>query len=784
MRGFAAAFYKDMKLMMNGTGIFTLLLTLMLVPVFLFGTRDLSAERVIRPFTIAVRDLDKTFMSRSLISQLGEIELFEEIRQAGESEPDRMALDEGCAAVLTIPKDFFYAMYSASDCPVDITLNKNRPLEAALVRSILTSVLNIVSADQAALRGAYRFAYGSLDDERTDLLYEEASRDIFLDALGRQNVFTTEITASDLAGVMRRRLTAVLLPMLSVMFAAAAFSTLPQERDMGVPFRLRALGTSGFAFRVSKVLCAAIWAIPMSAVLCALSGVKRTGLFALLTLLVLFASFCTVQAIVSWVPDESAAKRCCNLYLLLSLFFSGMLLTAGTLKEPLSVLQNLFAGRFVYAALNAAAQGEHAGSVIIRMLPLGGTGCVALALKGIGTFYAARTRNREGKTRETLTDSRPPEVRLQGASVRLLRMIPVKISIYAGGSVSLGVICLIALLCGLSCAGSPLLTADRVTVAVFDGDKTTASAALLKRLRETDAEYLHLIETDAARGTAALTDGRAEGFLVIPDGYGDAISGGGSIRLEYNGYAAAFSAQGVREIIAGEVAGQRAHARARTEAGTLRGSPLTDEEARVLQSMIEEEAASLPAMYRLNGLDGGKARDPFSPARTGYLSLVLMLLLMTFAAYTGRRDAAAVEKRLAVTRTGRWLTYGADIIAVCLAGMLICACFLLPGGSVTGRELCAAILLVICVTAFSLTITRLTAQAGRVDALAPLLTLLICLLGGCFLDLSVLPGPVSRMMMLSPAGAALMASGGNHAAYVVLVLESVLFLLPGMRKRG
>ena len=783
MRGFAAAFYKDMKLMMNGTGIFTLLFTLVLVPVFLFGTRDLSAEQVVRPFPIAVRDLDKTFMSRSLVSQLGEIELFEEIRRTGEDESDQSALDAGCAAVLTIPKDFFYAMYSASDCPVDITLNESRPLEAAFVRSILTSVLHIVSADQAAMRGAYRFAYGSLDDARLNVLYEETSKDIFLDALGRQSVFTTEITASDLAGVMRRRLAAVLLPMLSVMFAAAAFSTLPQERDMGVPFRLRALGASGIAFRISKILCAVIWAIPMSAVLYLLSGVKRAGLFALLTLLVLFASFCVVFAIVSWVRDESAVKRCCNLYLLLSLFFSGVLLTAGTLKAPLSALQNLFAGRFVYAALNAAAQGEQAGSVIIRMLPLGCLGCVALVLAGIGALSLSHAGNKGGTARMPRTGSQPAEERLRGAASRLARMIPLKTGIYAGGPVSLGVICLIAWLCGMACAGSPVLTAGSVTVAVFDGDKTDVSNALLEQLRETDTEYLRLVETDAARGTAALTDGVAEGLLVIPKGYGDAVSEGGSIELEYSGYAAAFSAQGVREIIAGEVAKQRAYARARVEAGTLRGSPLTGDEARMLLSMIEEEAASLPAMYRLKGLDGAKAKDPFSPARTGYLSLVLVLLLMTVAAYTGRRDAAAVEKRLAVTRTGRWLTYGADIIAICLTGMLTGACFLLPGGIVTGRELCAAILLVICVTVFSLTVTRLTAQAGRVDALAPLLTLLICLLGGCFLDLSALPGPVSRIMMLSPAGAALMASGGNNAAYIVLLLESVCFLLPVMRRR-
>ena len=41
--------------------VFWVLFSLLLVPVFVFGTRDLSVDSFVQPFPVAVRDLDKTF---------------------------------------------------------------------------------------------------------------------------------------------------------------------------------------------------------------------------------------------------------------------------------------------------------------------------------------------------------------------------------------------------------------------------------------------------------------------------------------------------------------------------------------------------------------------------------------------------------------------------------------------------------------------------------------------------------------------------------------------------
>ena len=78
MKGFRAAFYKDMKLLWRGSGLAVLLLPLLLSAAFSLFAADLSDQTGIRPFMIAVRDRDQTLMSGSLISQMRELELMQE----------------------------------------------------------------------------------------------------------------------------------------------------------------------------------------------------------------------------------------------------------------------------------------------------------------------------------------------------------------------------------------------------------------------------------------------------------------------------------------------------------------------------------------------------------------------------------------------------------------------------------------------------------------------------------------------------------------------------------
>ena len=72
---------------------------------------------------------------------------------------------------------------------------------------------------------------------------------------------------------------------------------------------------------------------------------------------------------------------------------------------------------------------------------------------------------------------------------------------------------------------------------------------------------------------------------------------------------------------------------------------------------------------------------------------------------------------------------------------------------------------------------------GRVDALAPFLALILCLLGGCFLDLSQLSPTAARLALLTPPGLAVRAAQGSPAAAAALLLAGAALLRLGMPRR-
>lgn len=130
---------------------------------------------MIEPFPVAVIDRDETVMSRMLIGQLRRIELFSEIRCVSGSEFDsafRTAEDAapivdfeedmlaGCAAAVTIPKDYFYLVYYMDEGKVDAWLNGEMPLESELTADIIESVAEIMAGERAAMLAAFRIAEG------------------------------------------------------------------------------------------------------------------------------------------------------------------------------------------------------------------------------------------------------------------------------------------------------------------------------------------------------------------------------------------------------------------------------------------------------------------------------------------------------------------------------------------------------------------------------------------------------------------------------------------------
>jgi ABC-type multidrug transport system permease subunit len=87
-----------------------------------------------------------------------------------------------------------------------------------------------------------------------------------------------------------------------------------------------------------------------------------------------------------------------------------------------------------------------------------------------------------------------------------------------------------------------------------------------------------------------------------------------------------------------------------------------------------------------------------------------------------------------------------------------------------------------CTAGLSLLLIRLTALEGRVDGLAPFLALVLCLLGGCFMDLGQLSAALEVFSWLTPPGLAVRATEGSQTALAVLLTEGIIWSGAGFLK--
>lgn len=264
MRRLIAAAYKDLCLFFQGAGIAAFLLPFVLLGCFylLFMQEEEAIPSYARMelFKIAFRDEDETMMTRILLDQVREIELFSEVYKV-QDESDEELLQAGYAAVTTIPKDYFYEMYDFSDCPATLTLNEDMPIEAGVYRTIFTLVMEVVRADQAAQGAAKEYLYGALADK--EALYAAISEDLFRDLLNRQAIFDMGEAGRDDMAVRLRKLLVTLLVSATFLFVTAAAATIPKERALFVLSRWRAAGGSVSSLAAPRLVTALLLMTPV-----------------------------------------------------------------------------------------------------------------------------------------------------------------------------------------------------------------------------------------------------------------------------------------------------------------------------------------------------------------------------------------------------------------------------------------------------------------------------------------------------------------------------------------
>lgn len=781
MKGLKAALWKDLRLFRSGVGLLTLLLPLLL----LFALRLTGgASRTgvyLDPFPIAVRDRDGTVMSRSLTGQIAGVELFSQVIRA-EAETDEALFSHGCAGVLTIPKDFFYDAYSMESAPIEIVLNEDMPLQASLLHSMVRSVLDLMSSDQAACRALYRFRYGTLTKELERQLWEESAQRLVMDALGRRRIFDSAVQASNAQALLENSFLSCALSMLCLFFALSSVWTLPEELDSGILPRFLAAGGRWSAFFLSKLLTGAMAALPSLLLLLGFFSPERPGPVLLLTLLLYLSAFGLALALAVWAGQQDALRRWSSLFLLLSLLFGGSLYPPERLPPAARVFSRLTLPYHAQRGLDAITAHTGIPRLLLSQWPV--------LLLGLAGLLIALTGFRRKRRR-----GRPP---LQGqpglsepfsspaCSRRLPRLLSVALhralAMSGGGRGVACLLCCMALCGALAGAALEQDAPAALELAAVDSGGPLASE-LLDRLAAQNGVRLRRVT--AGEGQSLLAQGAVEGLLLLGSDYDAALRAGTDPTLSYRSAPSSVSSQAAQEIIAGQFAAQRAQVRALLEAQAYLGRPLTPEEERSLTLSIQTEQTQAPPLYRTVSRSGPPASSDalLQPSVLGFAALAVMLTLFPWAAWTGRPDVRRVERRMFSLPGGKALSYGGDALALLTLGLAAGLAVLLPSGLPTPAALAALAAYSFCVTGLALALTRLTALNSRMDLLSPFLALISCLAGGCFGAAPSLSPALRTLSLLTPQGLALLAQRGTLWPFIPLLAGGALLLWAGAPRK-
>ena len=376
---FAACLKKDMRLLTGGgwRQLLFLLLPVALVFLMLPGMKTAaSADELIAGFKIAVRDEDETVMSRLLISQLDHVSLFSSAVRAGERSDEELG-SEGCAAVVTIPKDFFYDLYDMHDTDLIIALNSDMPQQANIVKSVFTSLISILEENQKVYYAAARTRFGELSDEQMQEVYYDYSNSAIEDALSRLDYF-------ELAGLYEKGFdttklffSASLLSMILLFIPLTMLRSVSEEIDSGLLSRFTSAGGSITEMLVSKLFIAFIMtAIPAAAVLLIL----RPGHLELLipVLLITFLLSFALFLFTGLISGRSAAAQLIgNLIMLVILTLGGAFYPVSLLPNAFSAVSRFMLPNIILSSLQSASLGRGLADISSTLTA---AGAAALAL--------------------------------------------------------------------------------------------------------------------------------------------------------------------------------------------------------------------------------------------------------------------------------------------------------------------------------------------------------------------------------------------------------------------
>ena len=767
MRSFFACVMKDVRLFFSRkAAVLVLVLPVLLLAVLIPGFGETTAARTyVRPFSFVICDLDDSVMSRSLINQLRQFELFEDIASLHEHEESSEWFNRGYAAYATIPKGFFYAMYDMENLAVTVDLNPDMPAEAAIIKSVFSTVTDIVAAEQQARLAEFkvREAAGFAAD-KNELFYESANYELKR-ALSRRNVFTKFRLIEDYTENSLKAAYATVTAMLCMLIPLCMLRGLPEELSLGIIDRLKCSGRGLYTLIISKYLAALIMlAIPFAAVVAAARPDLPSSAY-ISALLFFTLSFSLFGIVSISTPDASKAQLIGNMSVILFLLFGGALYPYQMLPR---YAQNIAWVSPVFYYLRGINGMQSAALILTVSAAVISAVFLLICRDPLYRRPVFPVRHCELKEAE-------PDTSVKAGRADLFSIIWYKMLAMTGRRTMLVIMVAVSAIC--------FYTVDRIldeetiseiVIAVADNDSTDVSGEYIRAIAS--EESVRMISCKEQEALKKLDNGETEAVVIIGEGFKRAFLEDGPLPLSYFSASAGSASEAGREICAGKLLSLQSRFDAVSR--LISDGVLKENEKDLFYEQLEiAENGAKPIVEFTNQVSGagtGKAVYGRIYARySGFAALMIFLFLMSLSVLLSGLPARAVRKAMSAVPGGHALYPVTDHLALVMAGVLMAAAAVVLRRDAGIGEILAYFLYVNCVAGLCLLIS-LTRAGGGADMAASVLAMITATVGGCFFDISSLGGSFRTISYFTPQGLLIGAVSGSILCFIALAAVSVI----------
>jgi ABC-2 type transport system permease protein len=258
MISFAALLKNDIKLFLRDWKACVLLLAapLLFIAFFTYALAPLlNKSSFIEPFAIALVDNENTTQTRMIENQLINVGIFSEIIRADEHTAMSMLSEKKVGGVIIIPDGFTNSISLLENKPVSVVGSSAMPLQAYVVKNVVESASNLVSAAQSAVITIYHYdKEAGITAGKLDERYNGVALKYILTALDRISLFSANDEGYRYGVSPAEYFTAALITVFMLFAGMPGMKMMVMERSSGIAKRLRSTPVKMGQIVLSKLI--------------------------------------------------------------------------------------------------------------------------------------------------------------------------------------------------------------------------------------------------------------------------------------------------------------------------------------------------------------------------------------------------------------------------------------------------------------------------------------------------------------------------------------------------